>query len=142
MLHTATVHCGVWNCEQSTPQGPRSLPPVPVPVLPLVLVLVVSVKYLGLILRADNQGEGGILSLMSLVQKRGAGGQRHLARGLRVTGCIGGERVRAGGHVKHPVCVVGAHAGGASAAELRGRGDIYGYHRHGVSFVLQQHHPS
>ncbi len=30
------------------------------------LILVVSVKYLGLILRADNQGEGGILALMAL----------------------------------------------------------------------------
>ncbi len=31
------------------------------------LILVVSVKYLGLVLRADNRGEGGILALMSLV---------------------------------------------------------------------------
>jgi KUP system potassium uptake protein len=31
------------------------------------LILVVSVKYLVLILRADNQGEGGILALMALV---------------------------------------------------------------------------
>jgi KUP system potassium uptake protein len=33
------------------------------------LVLVVSVKYLGLILRAHNHGEGGILALMALVLK-------------------------------------------------------------------------
>ncbi len=31
------------------------------------LLIVISVKYLGFILRADNQGEGGILALMSLV---------------------------------------------------------------------------
>ncbi len=30
------------------------------------LIILVSVKYAGLILRADNQGEGGILSLLSL----------------------------------------------------------------------------
>ncbi len=41
------------------------------------LILVVSVKYLGLILRADNQGEGGILALMALAmppatERRGA----------------------------------------------------------------------
>src|SRR6185436_4186138 len=31
------------------------------------LTLIISVKYVGYILRADNQGEGGILALMSLV---------------------------------------------------------------------------
>jgi KUP system potassium uptake protein len=31
------------------------------------LILVVSIKYLALVLRADNQGEGGILALMALV---------------------------------------------------------------------------
>ena len=36
------------------------------------LVLVISVKYLGFILRADNQGEGGILALTALVSPRRA----------------------------------------------------------------------
>src|SRR4026208_463527 len=47
--------------------------PVPAPnvlgVLSLILwtlISIVSVKYLGLVLRADNKGEGGILSLMAL----------------------------------------------------------------------------
>jgi KUP system potassium uptake protein len=31
------------------------------------LTLIISVKYVGYVLRADNQGEGGILALMSLV---------------------------------------------------------------------------
>ncbi len=31
------------------------------------LILVISIKYLVIILRADNQGEGGILALMELV---------------------------------------------------------------------------
>lgn len=34
------------------------------------LILVISVKYLGLILKADNQGEGGILALTALVTPR------------------------------------------------------------------------
>jgi KUP system potassium uptake protein len=34
------------------------------------LALVVSVKYLAVIMRADNAGEGGILSLVALVQQR------------------------------------------------------------------------
>jgi KUP system potassium uptake protein len=34
------------------------------------LVLVISVKYIALVMRADNQGEGGILALTSLVPTR------------------------------------------------------------------------
>jgi KUP system potassium uptake protein len=34
------------------------------------LAIVVSVKYLAVIMRADNRGEGGILSLVALVQER------------------------------------------------------------------------
>ena len=33
------------------------------------LVVVVSFKYVGLIMRADNRGEGGILALSALVQR-------------------------------------------------------------------------
>src|ERR671911_2404575 len=40
------------------------------------LVLVVTIKYVVVIIRADNKGEGGVLALMALVQ-----GSR-LARGL------------------------------------------------------------
>jgi KUP system potassium uptake protein len=35
-----------------------------------LLTLVVCVKYLGIVLRADNRGEGGILALVSLVSRR------------------------------------------------------------------------
>src|SRR5687768_10592629 len=34
------------------------------------LAIVVSIKYLAVIMRADNHGEGGILSLVALVQQR------------------------------------------------------------------------
>ena len=34
------------------------------------LAIVVSVKYLAVIMRADNHGEGGILSLVALIQER------------------------------------------------------------------------
>ena len=33
------------------------------------ITLIVAVKYLGLVMRADNQGEGGILALTALVQR-------------------------------------------------------------------------
>ena len=36
------------------------------------LILVVSVKYLLFVLRADNQGEGGILALVALVRSKTA----------------------------------------------------------------------
>jgi KUP system potassium uptake protein len=34
------------------------------------LLVVVTLKYVVLMLRADNEGEGGILSLLALVQQR------------------------------------------------------------------------
>jgi KUP system potassium uptake protein len=34
------------------------------------LILVVSVKYLGFVMRASNEGEGGILALLALIPKR------------------------------------------------------------------------
>ncbi len=39
------------------------------------LVLIVTVKYVTLIMRADNRGEGGILALMALAQRVSAGDQ-------------------------------------------------------------------
>src|SRR5204862_2429163 len=53
--------------------GLHGIPPTPanvVGVLSLILwslLLIISVKYLILILRADNRGEGGILALATLV---------------------------------------------------------------------------
>jgi KUP system potassium uptake protein len=50
------------------------------------LLVVISVKYVVLILRADNDGEGGILSLVALVQRRigtaGAWASRLIALGV------------------------------------------------------------
>jgi KUP system potassium uptake protein len=39
------------------------------------LVLIVTVKYVGIILRADNKGEGGSLSLLALIQRSIGGGR-------------------------------------------------------------------
>jgi KUP system potassium uptake protein len=53
--------------------GEHGLPPTPANVLGVLslilwsLILIISVKYLILILRADNRGEGGILALATLV---------------------------------------------------------------------------
>src|ERR1041385_8123364 len=56
--------------------GPHGFPPTHENVLGVLslivysLVLVISVKYIALVMRADNQGEGGILTLTSLVPSR------------------------------------------------------------------------
>ncbi len=39
------------------------------------LLIVVSIKYIGIILRADNKGEGGSLALLALIQRRTGGGR-------------------------------------------------------------------
>jgi KUP system potassium uptake protein len=56
--------------------GPHAPPLTDANVLSLLslivwsITLVVSVKYLGFIMRADNQGEGGILALLALLPKK------------------------------------------------------------------------
>ena len=53
--------------------GPHGFEPTPENVLGVLslivysLVLIISIKYIALVMRADNQGEGGILALTSLV---------------------------------------------------------------------------
>ena len=39
------------------------------------LVLIVTIKYVFLILRADNKGEGGSLALLALIQRKSGGGK-------------------------------------------------------------------
>ena len=51
------------------------------------LILVVSLKYLAFVLRADNRGEGGILTLMSLA---GRNTLPNMTTALLVLGLIGG----------------------------------------------------
>ncbi|PYQ32673.1 MAG: potassium transporter Kup [Acidobacteria bacterium] len=62
-------------------RGHHAVPPTPENVLGILslifwsLVVIISVKYLVLVMRADNHGEGGILALMSLAGARGDGGR-------------------------------------------------------------------
>src|SRR5689334_20550860 len=75
--------------------GSHPMPPTHANVLGILslvfwsLLLIVSFKYLGIILRATNKGEGGILALMALAFPRhepGAGRRRALLIGLGVFG--------------------------------------------------------
>ena len=58
------------------------------------LILVVMVKYLWLVMQADNEGEGGILALLALVAKPSSDGHPSRGRG----------RARAGGPVRRCRC--------------------------------------
>jgi len=53
------------------------------------LAIVVTVKYLMVIMRADNHGEGGILSLVALVQERFGSAQTWVRRAVAL-GVLGG----------------------------------------------------
>jgi KUP system potassium uptake protein len=53
-----------------------------------MLVLIVSLKYVVFIMRADNNGEGGIMALMALAQ-RCARGNAHLRWGIMILGLLG-----------------------------------------------------
>ena len=54
--------------------GPYAVPPTPANILGVLslivwsLVLIISIKYLAFVLRADNDGEGGILALTALIR--------------------------------------------------------------------------
>lgn len=50
------------------------------------LIVIVSLKYVALLLRADNKGEGGMLALLALVQKS-VGSRTIFLMMLGVTGC-------------------------------------------------------
>jgi KUP system potassium uptake protein len=76
------------------------------------ILLVVAVKYIVFILRADNDGEGGILALLALVLQRehGTGGRRR--RALLVTvGLFGAALLYGDGVITPPVSVLGAMEG-------------------------------
>jgi len=51
------------------------------------IALIVTVKYVGLVLRADNRGEGGVLALMALVVNEGRVGNTVMLAALGLAGC-------------------------------------------------------
>ena len=77
--------------------GSHSVPPTHENVLGVLsliiyaLLLVISVKYVAIVMRADNQGEGGILALTALVPPRngGRGGAARLAVGRPILIALG-----------------------------------------------------
>jgi KUP system potassium uptake protein len=75
------------------------------------LILVISVKYLLFVLRADNRGEGGILSLMSLVRPREAG-RRGVRRSVLIAlGLFGSALLYGDGMITPAITMLSAMEG-------------------------------
>ncbi len=96
--------------------GEFSVPPTPANVLGVLslvfwsLILVVSIKYLVLILRADNRGEGGVLALTALVRPLGLAS----AKGggwLVVVGLFAAALLYGDGMITPAITVLGAMEG-------------------------------
>jgi KUP system potassium uptake protein len=78
------------------------------------LILVVSVKYVSFILRADNQGEGGVLALLALVTTRQEVGARDRTRSratLVVLGLFGAALLYGDGIITPAISVLSAVEG-------------------------------
>ena len=71
------------------------------------LVLVISIKYMAVVLRADNKGEGGILSLTSLLPPRGSGKPTALV----LLGIFGAALLYGDGMITPAITVLGAVEG-------------------------------
>ena len=103
--------------------GSHSVPPTHDNVLGVLsliiyaLLLVVSVKYVALVLRADNQGEGGILALTALIPNRGGDSTKsgsRLAVGrpvLIALGIFGTALLYGDGMITPAISVLGAVEG-------------------------------
>jgi len=73
------------------------------------LILVISLKYLILILRADNEGEGGILALMFLVLPKKKGSKQYKV--MMVMGLFGAALLYGDGMITPAISVLSAIEG-------------------------------
>jgi KUP system potassium uptake protein len=96
-------------------QGPWGAPLTPanlLGVLSLVfwsLLVVISFKYLGIVMRAHNRGEGGILALMALLPGRRRGGRGRAT--LVVLGLFGAALLYGDGMITPAISVLSAVEG-------------------------------
>jgi KUP system potassium uptake protein len=75
------------------------------------LNFVVSLKYISLVMRADNRGEGGILALMALVRLKGSAGRLRIRRVLLPLGLFGAALLYGDGVITPAISVLGAMEG-------------------------------
>ena len=82
------------------------------------LIIIVTLKYVFLVMRADNRGEGGILALMALAQRVSVG--RHVKNGLALVGIAGACLFFGDGVITPAISVLSAVEGlEVSAPELK-----------------------
>ena len=72
------------------------------------LLLVISIKYIAIVMRADNQGEGGILALTALLPRSEGRGS---AAGLVLLGIFGAALLYGDGMITPAITVLGAVEG-------------------------------
>ena len=75
------------------------------------LTFVVSIKYLYFVMRADNDGEGGVLALMALVAKRKVSPDAKLTRRLVMLGLFGAALLYGDGVITPAISVLSAVEG-------------------------------
>src|SRR5580658_5291405 len=71
------------------------------------LILVISTSYVSVFLRADNDGEGGVLSLLSLLKRQ----NKKFSRWLFLTGIIGAGLLLGDGMITPAISVISAVEG-------------------------------
>jgi len=102
--------------------GSHSVPPTEANVLGVLsliiysLVLVISVKYIAIVMRADNQGEGGILALTALLPRRDGNGPKWPL--LVLMGIFGAALLYGDGMITPAITVLGAVEGLKAATPL------------------------
>jgi KUP system potassium uptake protein len=75
------------------------------------LILVISVKYLGVVMRADNRGEGGILALMALVRPAHHDTSPRRRWAIVLLGLFGASLLYGDGMITPAISVLGAMEG-------------------------------
>jgi len=96
--------------------GAHAFPPTEINILGALsmifwsLMLIISLKYVVLILRADNKGEGGILALETLARKNGLMGSRG-ATTIMLVGIFGGTLLYGDGIITPAISVLSALEG-------------------------------
>ncbi|MEO8746512.1 MAG: potassium transporter Kup [Rhodanobacter sp.] len=102
--------------------GLRPHPGTVLGVLSLVtwsLIMVVAVKYVSLVMRADNKGEGGIMALMTLAQ-RASGKSPRVRRVIMLMGLLGAALFFGDGVITPAISVLSAVEGLNVAARALG----------------------
>ncbi|SFK66792.1 potassium transporter Kup [Rhodanobacter glycinis] len=79
------------------------------------LIMVVAVKYVSLVMRADNKGEGGIMALMALAQ-RASGSSVHMRRLVVLMAVLGAALFIGDGVITPSISVLSAVEGVKVAA--------------------------